>query len=330
MLITFPILFFYITTIFAIIFLVVLIVEHRIIKRLRKEIGLHKRIIESKTKSLTSGRKRRVFDKGLILSFDTSGIILSLNDAFLEFLGFTRDDLIGKSIIGTLIPQKDSNGNNMSRIVEHFVSNPKLYIDLETEIVNKNKDKYWVSWTNRAIYDENNKLQSFTCVGFDITSRKTLEKELEEVSSSDIVRGVYNKSTFIDISNKELMRAIRYKRHLSIVVMTVYRNPKYKNSNYDDKFLQNAVSLCKSLIRDCDYIGRIGDNEFALLLPETKEERAKIVISRIKNKIIELDQTEELSFIIDSLGAGEKLDTDESIDSTIIRAFASVSTDISK
>ncbi len=311
-------------TILAVVFLGMVFAFFKKINSLKKEIKFHKKIIESKSKSFNSANRKKVFEKSLILSFTEDGVITSVNAAFSDFLGFEEQELIGQNIVGSIIPEKDSNGNDMTQIVKHFVANPKLYIDIETEVCSKSKKSQWVSWTNRAIYDADGNITSFTCVGFDVTARKILEKELAEVSSADVIAGVYNKMTFTDVANKELMRATRYNRDLSLVVFIVHRSLHYKGEEHNDFFLQKGVDVCKSLIRDCDYIGRIGDNEFALLLPETQLSSAEILINRINNKVKALADDENNPFVIDSLGVGERQAGDESIDKLILRAFNSL------
>ncbi len=321
----FPVWLFFILFWLSIVFLVMLVLKYRTVKKLKREIKFHKKIIESKSKSHTSGKKRNVFEKGLILSFDKNGDILSINDGFLEFLDYTKAELIGKNIVGNIIPNKDSDGNNMSKIVEHFTLNPKLYIDIETEVISKNNETRWVSWTNRALYDDDGKVKAFTCVGFDITPRKMLEKELADLSSSDVIKGVYNRTSFMDIGNKELVRATRYNRDLAIIVFVVNRNQNHnKNMQQeirDDVFMQSAVDIVKTLIRDCDYIGRIGDNEFSLLLPETKLINANILMERIEARFAEMSEDEETAFALGSIGSAGRKSGDETLDDLVIRAF---------
>ena len=75
--------------------------------------------------------------KSLFLSIDKDGKILSINEYACEFFGYTEEELLGKNVIGFLVPQKDSRGNVLTNIIERITNNPRLYIDYENENICK-------------------------------------------------------------------------------------------------------------------------------------------------------------------------------------------------
>ena len=75
-------------------------------------------------------------------------------------------------------------------------------------------------------------------------------------------------------------------------------------------------------MRDCDYLGRIGDVEFALILPETPAENAVFLAERLKQKIQEKNlQSETGAFITATFGVSGRDTKDDTIDSLILRAL---------
>ena len=90
--------------------------------------------------------------KSLFLRIDKNGNVLSVNDYAIEFFGFTEEELVGRNVIGTLIPPKDSHGQVLSNLIDRIKNNPRLYMDNETENTCKDGKKVWISWTNRIIY----------------------------------------------------------------------------------------------------------------------------------------------------------------------------------
>ena len=287
---------------------------------------------------LTKERNRK-FDpysspntKSIIFCLDKDGVVLSGNDYAFEFFGYAdKDELLGKNIIGTLVPLKDSHGQNMTNLVERIKNNPRLYVDNENENVCKNGKKVWVSWTNRIIYDSEGNPSEIRSVGFDISPRKRLEDELRQMTVIDPITGVLNRQRFLDDGTRELKRARRYGRELSVLLMTIDRFDALNNEHgtaFSDEAVKVAVTACQDAIRESDYLGRLADVEFALLLPETPLEGAMIVAERIRTQVMRSDLMvgDVKISVTTSIGIATRLPSDETIDSVLLRAFNALRT----
>ncbi len=123
----------------------------------------------------------------IILRMDTSGNVLYLNDFGLKFFGFTKDDISGRNVIGTIVPPVDTAGRDLAAMIADIGKNPDRYVNNQNENMRSDGAKVYVAWTNRAIHDENGELTAILCVGNDITARKeageALERSLEEKST---------------------------------------------------------------------------------------------------------------------------------------------------
>lgn len=265
--------------------------------------------------------------KSIILSMDRNGDIISLNDYGLQFFGYEKiDELKGKNIIGTLCAPKDKEGQDLDNLVDRIQKNPRLFTDNENENLCKNGDRKWISWTNRIVYDENGEPKEIRSVGFDITPRKRLEEELRQMTLIDPVTGVLNRRKFLEDGNKELKRARRYKRDLSVILMSIDRF-NAMNSDlgpaFTDEVIKSVVDACKLETRESDYLGRLADVEFALLLPETPADGAVTVAQRIQQHIVESPLiVGETQVTIDaSIGVAAYNDEDTTVDSILLRAF---------
>ncbi len=278
--------------------------------------------------------KHRQFDpysspntKSLFLSLDKDGNILSVNDYACELYGYDdKNELIGKNIIGTIVPTKDSHGQTLTNLVERIKNNPRLYLDNENENICKDGRRIWISWTNRIVYDSNGAPVEIRSVGFDITPRKQMEEELRQMTVIDPVTGVLNRRQFLDDGAKEMKRARRYKRDLSVLLMTIDRFEALNSehgSAFGDEAIRVAVMACQNSIRDSDYLGRLADIEFAILLPETPLEGAKIVAERIRDEVMHSDlMVDDIKIAVTtSISIATRIETDETIDSVLLRAF---------
>ncbi len=265
--------------------------------------------------------------KSLIVSLDKNGTILSLNDYACEFYGYdSKDELIGKNIIGTLIPAKDSLGHNMTTLIDRIKNTPRLYLDNENECVCKDGRRVWISWTNRIVYDKDGAPNEIRSVGFDITPRKELEDELRQMTVIDPVTGVLNRRQFLEDGAKEMKRARRYKRDLSVLLMTIDKFEALNSEHgaaFGDEAIRVAVNACQNSIRDSDYLGRLADIEFAIMLPETPLEGAKIVAERIRDEVMKSDLTvgDTKITVTTSISIAARTENDEAIDNVLLRAF---------
>lgn len=278
--------------------------------------------------------KHRQFDpysspntKSLFLCLDKDGNIISVNDYACELYGYDdKNELIGKNIIGTIVPTKDSHGQTLTNLVERIKNNPRLYVDNENENICKDGRRIWISWTNRIVYGPDGTPAEIRSVGFDITPRKQIEDELRQMTVIDPVTGVLNRRQFLDDGAKEMKRARRYKRNLSVLLMTIDRFEALNSehgSAFGDEAIRVAVTACQNSIRDSDYLGRLADIEFAILLPETPLEGAKIVAERIRDEVMRSDlMVDKVKIAVTtSISIATRAETDETIDSVLLRAF---------
>ncbi len=126
-----------------------------------------------------------------------------------------------------------------------------------------------------------------------IENRKAHEK-LEQLAFSDPLTGLNNRRAFIEYSNKEISRHNRYDGKLSLFMFDLdyfkQVNDTYGH-NYGDKVLINVATICKETLREFDIAGRIGGEEFAVLLPQTDLTMAKQVAQRLLDMMHEQEVT---------------------------------------
>ncbi|MBO4644112.1 MAG: GGDEF domain-containing protein, partial [Alphaproteobacteria bacterium] len=92
---------------------------------------------------------------------------------------------------------------------------------------------------------------------------------------------------------------------------------------FGDEAIRVAVTACQNSIRDSDYLGRLADIEFAILLPETPLDGAKIVAERIRDEVMRSDlMVDNVKIAVTtSISIASKTDQDDTIDSVLLRAF---------
>lgn len=119
----------------------------------------------------------------------------------------------------------------------------------------------------------------------DVDALKSTEAVLRRLSITDSLTGAYNRRHFIEEAQRELERARRYGRPLSILLMDL---DFFKQINdtfghlTGDETLRRFVQTSQKLLRGCDVLGRLGGEEFGVLLPETDAAGAAVLGERIR------------------------------------------------
>ena len=114
----------------------------------------------------------------IIFQMDIQGKITFFNRFAQDFFGYGEAEIIGRSIVGTIVPATESTGRNLEIMIQDLVKHPERYADNENENMRRNGESVWVAWTNRAIYDAENRLTEILCIGIDRTEQKKMEEEL--------------------------------------------------------------------------------------------------------------------------------------------------------
>jgi diguanylate cyclase (GGDEF)-like protein len=125
-------------------------------------------------------------------------------------------------------------------------------------------------------------LSSFATMSID---HARLHEKTQQLACTDGLTGLYNHRQFKKIFVDEVVRANRYNKTLSIILLDVDEFKKF-NDTYGhptgDIVLQETANLLKELLRDCDTLYRYGGEEFVAILPETPLPEAIKVAQRIR------------------------------------------------
>ncbi len=319
---------FFVTTVLLSVFCVILV---RRINRLRSKIVSFREKIEAKNKEVNKKNNplkllkpyESESAKSIIISVNTQNEMTYMNDYAEEFFGYSKEELLGKDIFDTIYTKKNSKESGQENVIAQILAHPKMYVETEIEVKRKNGIKAWVSWTNRVMYDADGQPSEIRSVGFDITKRKQLEYELRSLSVYDSLTGVYNRQAFLEFGVKELKRANRYNRQLSLLIMRLdFFQTLDSSREFSDEILKDIIDVCANSIRESDIIGRLNDIEFGIILPETPIENASFLAEQLKLKIQERNLSNKNDFFVNAVfGVAEKTKKDLTIDSLISKAF---------
>ena len=116
----------------------------------------------------------------IILTLDKGGIITSMNNFGLKFFGYGEDEIIGKNLINTIIPEFDSTGKDMKDIVKQILSNEDKFRSNLNENIKKNGERVWIYWTDKIVRSPKGEIESILSIGSDITELKVALGQIEK------------------------------------------------------------------------------------------------------------------------------------------------------
>ncbi|MCO7223304.1 sensor domain-containing diguanylate cyclase [Pleionea sp. CnH1-48] len=112
--------------------------------------------------------------------------------------------------------------------------------------------------------------------------------KLSEMATTDVLTGISNRRSFMERFEVEVTRAKRYNQYFSFIMFDIDYfkevNDKYGHP-MGDVVLSNIGDLLNSATRTSDISGRIGGEEFAVLLPHTDCKKAEQVAETLRNRL---------------------------------------------
>lgn len=122
----------------------------------------------------------------------------------------------------------------------------------------------------------------------DVTERVRLLEQAREMANKDDLTGLPNRRHFFELTAKEFERARRYGAPASFLLMDV-DHFKLVNDTFGhrtgDRLLRELAQTCRRVLRSTDVIGRLGGEEFGVLLPETNLDGAVAMAARLREAV---------------------------------------------
>ncbi|WP_019589407.1 MULTISPECIES: sensor domain-containing diguanylate cyclase [unclassified Thioalkalivibrio] len=166
-------------------------------------------------------------------------------------------------------------------------------------------------------------------VAVNITPRKQLEQYWREAAETDPLTGIANRRALFERAHSEVERARRYGHPLSLLIMDIDHfksiNTRFGHARGDEA-LRCFTQACAELLRTNDCLGRIGGEEFVILLPDTDLSGAASLGKRVveQTRSITVADTPIAPTLTVSAGTAS-LDQGEGFEEALRRADAALS-----
>jgi PAS domain S-box-containing protein len=139
---------------------------------LKTEIADRKKAEAAIRKSEAKYRELVENANSIILRMTPGGTITFFNEFAQRFFGYTEKEILGRSVVGTILPGNTPNG---IRMMVRQSSYPG-----DREYANELRDgtRVWIAWTSRAVHDSAGAITEYLCIGTDITESREAEQEM--------------------------------------------------------------------------------------------------------------------------------------------------------
>lgn len=254
--------------------------------------------------------------------FDQGGPqIVYVNPAFEELMGYKSDEVIGES--PRILNGADTDRQALYRIRKALREGKGV----RTEILKYNKQgrERWLDINIVPLRDDSGEITHFASIERDLTRYKKRERQLVNMALFDSLTGALSRPAFFQHAEKEFTRSQRYNRPLSVMMVDIDHFKKI-NDEYGHQSGDNVLEIFSEAmqeeIRSTDFIGRIGGEEFALLLPDTTIKEASYLAERVRARITKYPYLagDMLIEVTASLGVAELNSDDREFNEILQRA----------
>lgn len=208
--------------------------------------------------------------------------IIWANKIFYERNGYTPEEVLGKS--PRILQGKLTCQDALDKVRDAL----KMWQSVRIETINYRKDgsTYWNEFEITPIINDAGWIAYWISVQRDVTERKNLELQFKEMAATDYLTQVLIRRNFMEKLEDEFERLRRgYHPYFALLILDLDFFKKV-NDNFGhaggDVVLQDFAAILRANIRKLDNVGRLGGEEFAIVMPSTNASAAYMLAEKIR------------------------------------------------
>lgn len=270
--------------------------------------------------------------KNAVCIIDSNLTFTFCNQVMTDLIGLSHQQVIGRpqdEVIEQAHRQGTGvnlEGQTLNEFLDFIRSNQRQYSQHEFVLPTMDNKYYKLS---RITISSGEHVVFGTDITELVDTQKQLEQTLEQLDSlanTCDLSGIPNRRHIMDCLNKEFCRAKRYGSTFAVVIADIDHFKKVNDTyghGVGDQAIIHFAELISENLRDSDMIGRVGGEEFAILLPNTNLQQAQIYADRVREEVantpLVLGSKERLA-LTSSFGLAEFSATDKSVSDLFNRA----------
>lgn len=218
---------------------------------------------------ISAARYRAVYEAAPLafVVFDADYRVIDWNRRAEIMFGWRREEVMGRDLREFLLP--DDERPTIEEVVRDALGT-REYVQNRNWNLTRDGDTLLCEWINAAIRAPDDKVDRVLALGLDITERVRLEQELEHSAHFDALTGLANRALFLQRLAESVAEAQHGCSRLALLFLDL-DGFKAVNDGYGhlrgDELLKLVGRRLAETARAQDTIGRLGGDEFGLLLP---------------------------------------------------------------
>ena len=220
----------------------------------------------------------------VVLNVNLAGVIEYASPSALEQMGCAPALLVGQGVTDLA----DARDREMVRaICQSALAHPGSVHQAEFRPLTALSDLDCCEMVSRAVVDERGQPVGVVSMIRDISRHKARQRALQQVAARDALTGADSRRAFLDKLDAEMLRAADGARS-SLLLMDLDHfksvNDRYGHGG-GDRVLTGFVQAIQPELRDGDSIGRLGGEEFAILLVDCDRRAAAQLCDRLRQRL---------------------------------------------
>ena len=202
-----------------------------------------------------------------VIELDERLNIINCSARITAMLGLQQQAMLGKPLLEAL-GIVDTNAPLMSAFLR-LASGVEASNRAASTLAHHDGRKVYCDWFNSALTDGHGRVRSIMCLVQDISEREEAAQQLLHVATHDPLTGLANRRSLTDRLSHSLARAKRTGEAVALLFIDL-DGFKRVNDVYGhgagDEVLKVVASRLRNVIREVDFIARIGGDEFVILM----------------------------------------------------------------
>ncbi|TIH15677.1 diguanylate cyclase [Marinifilum sp. JC120] len=221
-----------------------------------------------------------------LVLMDEKGLVHFWNPAAEKIFGFRTDEMLGESLQCCFFAEDNISSDASGEDDNYIDGLLSSYGSFTVNVRRKGGEVF----PAEVLLSPLRKDEQWWVVGTfrDVTERKEAEDKLRKLATTDSLTGLSNRRFFMESAEDALERTRRYGRELSLLMIDIdYFKTVNDMHGHDagDDVLKALSGTGLKILRNIDVFGRIGGEEFSVLLPDTGLEGATLVAERLRSEI---------------------------------------------
>jgi len=240
-------------------------------------------------------RFHAAFEQGLLAAWicDLDERYTDVNDALCRLLDRPRELLVGSHVSEFTHPDERATE---AKDAGDMLAGERDGATREQRLLRADGRTVWVLAATRLIRDAEGEPLYFVGQASDLTDYHAREQRLRHLADHDQLTDLLNRRGFGRELRRHVSRLTRYGTSGALLMLDLDNFKAYNDAHghsAGDKLLQAVSSGLSGRLRGGDLIGRIGGDEFAVLVPEVSAEQAEMVAAALVQSVRELSRPGE-------------------------------------